>query len=395
MRALLAATPPLLLALAACNSGKETKAAAAAPAPHEEAAPAAPVSATAELVTLPADAPQLKKLTIEAAPTEEVATDEVSAPGNLEVNPNRLTHSTLPVAGRIASVSVKLGDTVREGQPLLTVESPDVDAAELAVRQAETGLAQAKATEGKAQADVERLADLVAHQAVAQKDLLAAQNALALAKSSVQAAEAAKEQTLRRLEILGLKAGTFGQKLTVRAPLTGKVLAVSVVAGEYRNDLSAPLMTIADLRTLWVASNVPESYIRHCRLGGGVKIELVAFPGEVFHGRVSHIADTVEAETRTIKVRSELDNSSGRFRPEMFGRISYGQMREKRVLVPESAILNDNGRSSVYVETKPGTFQRRWVEIEKHQDQRAVLKSGLTGGERVVTSGAIYLRGGI
>ena len=322
-------------------------------------------------------------------------TDEVTAPGNLETNPNRLAHATLPVAGRISSVSVKLGDAVTEGQPLLSVESPDVDAAELAFRQAETAVSQAKATEIKVQADLDRLADLFAHQAVAQKEVLSAQTSLTLAKTSVIAADAGLQQTMRRLQLLGLKHGSFGQKLVVPAPLSGKVLALSVVAGEYRNDLSAPLLTIADLRTLWVASNVPESYIRHCRVGGAVQIELVAFPGEIFRARVTHIADAVDAETRTVKVHAELDNSSGRFRPEMYGRIRYGQLTERLPVVPESAILEYNGKPAAYVEERPGYFVRRFVTIGKHLDQRVVVREGLRAGDRVVTSGAIYLKGGI
>ncbi len=344
---------------------------------------------------MPPNAPQMSKIRIEKVQVEDVATDEVAAPGSLETNPNRLSHATLPVAGRITSVLVKLGDSVQEGQTLLTVESPEIDASELAYRQAETTVAQAKAMENKAQTDLDRLTDLFAHQAVAQKEVLAAQNGLTLAKTSVTAADAALQGTRRRLELLGLRPGKFGQKLSVPAPLSGKVLAVSVVAGEYRNDLSAPLLTIADLRTLWVSSNVPESYIRHCRVGGAVQIELVAFPGEVFHARVTHIADTVDAETRTVKVHAELDNSTGRFRPEMYGRIKYGQLRERLPVVPESAILEYNGKPAAYVEERPGYFARRFLTTDKHMGDRVVVREGLRAGERVVTSGAIYLKGGI
>ncbi len=392
-----AAAALLLTLLVGCSGDKKvTASSSSSTTPAAATPPAEPqIVSTPETVTLPPGAPQLAKLHIEQVKVEDVETDEVTAPGNLETNPNRLAHATLPVAGRISSVSVKLGDAVNEGQPLLSVESPDVDAAELAFRQAETAVSQAKATEIKAQADLDRLADLFAHQAVAQKEVLSAQNSLTLAKTSVIAADAGVQQSVRRLQLLGLKPGNFGQKVVVTAPLSGKVLALSVVAGEYRNDLSAPLLTIADLRTLWVASNVPESYIRYCRVGGAVQIELVAFPGEIFRARVTHIADTVDAETRTVKVHAELDNSSGRFRPEMYGRIEYGQMTEKLPVVPESAILEFNGKAAAYVEEKPGYFVRRFLTIGKHRDQRVVVREGLRAGERVVTSGAIYLKGGI
>ena len=383
----------LLVVLAGCSGEKNAtanNAPAAAPPPTAEQ-----IVSTPESVILPPNAPQLAKLKIEIAVAENVETDEVSAPGNLEANPNRVAHATLPVAGKIASVAVKLGDSVREGQTLITVESQEIDASELAFRQAETTVAQSKAMEYKAQTDLERVSDLFAHQAVAQKEVLSAQNALTLAKTSVTAAEATVQQTRRRLELLGLKPGTFGQKLSIPAPLSGKILTVSVVAGEYRSDLSAPLLTIADLGTLWVSSNVPESDIRHVRVGGAVQIELVAFPGEVFRARVHHIADTVDAETRTVKVRAEIDNASGRFRPEMFGRIKYGQITEKLVVIPESGVLQYDGRPAAYVEERPGYFVRRFLTLDKHRGDRMVVREGIKAGERVVTSGAIYLKGGI
>lgn len=372
---------------------------AASPAPTAESrpkpAPASKATSVGDVITLPPDAPELSKIRVEDVKAEAVAVDEVVAPGSLETNPNRVAHAVLPVGGRITAVFVKLGDAVTEGQPLVSVESPEVDAAELAYRQAQASVAQVRAAEIKAQADLDRLNDLFEHQAVAQKEVLAAKNTLVQSKASVQQAEAALQQTVRRFEILGLKPGTFGQTVTVRAPLAGKVLAINVVAGEYRNDLTAPLMTIADLRTLWVSSNVPESYIRHCKVGGAVQIELVAFPGEVFHGRVSHIADTVDAETRTVKVRAELNNSTGRFRPEMYGRIRYGEVTQQLPIVDDNAVVQVEGRTVVFVEQKPGRFIRRNVVADKRSGERLIVQSGLSAGERVVVAGTIYLKGGM
>ena len=84
------------------------------------------------------------------------------------------------------------------------------------------------------------------------------------------------------------------------------MLDLSVVPGEFRNDTNAPLMTIADLSTVWVTSQVPESYIRFVQVGERVEVSLVAYPGEVFDGRVARVADVVDPQTRTIKVHAEL-----------------------------------------------------------------------------------------
>lgn len=396
-RFLLAASLPLLL-LSVCGCSHEKKAeppAAAATPPAAPPAESPQATSDNAIVVLEKGSPQLAKLTIEPVQTMSVAVDEVIAPGNLETNPNRVAHAVLPVPGRIVAVFAHVGDSVKEGQPLLSIESPEVDAAELAYRQAETTLAQAKAAEAKAQSDFDRLSDLFAHQAVAKKEVIAAESQLTQVKASVNQAEAGRLQTIRRFEILGLKPGSFGQKVTVRSPITGKVLTMGIAAGEFHNDLSDPLMTIADLRSLWVSSNVPESYIRHCKVGGSVQVELVAFPGEIFRGRVSHIADTVDAETRTTRVRSDLDNSSGRFRPEMFGKIKYGEVKEALPAVAETAVLQYDGKPAVYVEEQPGRFVRRFIVVDRRVDNKIIVRTGLAAGDRLVTAGSIYLKGGI
>ena len=152
---------------------------------------------------------------------------------------------------------------------------------------------QAEAALSKAQADSDRASDLFEHNAVAKKDVQTAQSALAQAKAALEQARATREQSRRRLTVLGLSPNGFDQQVVLRAPLSGKVLELSVVPGEFRNDTTAPLMTLADLSTVWVTSQVPETYIRFVQVGERVQISLVAFPGETFEGRVSRIADTV------------------------------------------------------------------------------------------------------
>ena len=150
---------------------------------------------------------------------------------------------------------------------------------------------------------------------MAKKDVLTAENALAQSKAAVEQSQALLDQSDRRLQMLGLKPGSFGQKVTVPAPISGKILDMAVAAGEYHNDTNAPVMTIADLSTVWVASDVTESDIRLIEVGERIDVSLSAYPGETFHGRVTRIADTVDPQTRTVKVRAEMDNARGRLRP--------------------------------------------------------------------------------
>jgi len=373
------------LILAGCASKEATR---------ETSAHTDPVSATSSpgLVIIPPDSPKLQQLRVEPVRTAEVPVDEVISPGKVEVNPGAVSRIALPAPGRIASVLVKLGDTVQKGQTVLTLESPDVDAVESAYLQSGAALAQANANLAKAQSDFDRARDLLDHNAVAKKEVINAENSLAQAKAAVEQAQATREQYSRRLEMLGIEAGKFGQKVEVRSPLTGKVLELNVAGGEYRNDTNAPLVTIANLNTVWVSADVPESSIRLVEVGERVDITLVAFPNEVFRGRVTRIADTVDPQTRTIKVRAELDNPRGRFRPEMFGSIRLTEAVQMRPVAPVGAVIQGDGHNVVFLEKGPGRFQQAEIVVGKRTGDVLPVVSGLKAGDRVVVDGAMLLK---
>src|SRR5215831_2171516 len=352
-----------------------------------------PPTATANSVVLPQDSPMLKQIRRERIVLKDLPTDEIVAPGKIETNPNRVSKVVLPVAGRITAVLVKTGDAVTKDQPLLTIQSPDADAAMSAYLSAKATETQSEVALTKAKADLDREKDLFDHDAVAKKDVQAAESALAQAEASLEQARAAREQSRRRLTVLGLSPKGFDQQVVVRAPLAGKVLELSVVPGEFRNDTTAPLMTLADLSTVWVTSQVPESYIRFVQVGERVQISLVAFPGETFEGRVSRIADTVDAQTRTVKVQAELDNSHGRLRPEMYGSIHHIESTRPTPVVPVGAVIQSGEHSTVFVETAAGRFERRPVTIGARAGDVVRVVNGLSPGDAVVVDGAMLLQG--
>jgi cobalt-zinc-cadmium efflux system membrane fusion protein len=372
------------LLLAGCGK-KEDGPVAAAP-------PVGEVRETDGTVVIPADSPKLKQILVDTVKAADVPFDVVTSPGRIEANPNLISRVLLAVPGRVDSVLVKIGDAVDRGQPLLTIESPDADAVQSAFLQAEAALTQAKANLNKAQADFDRATDLFEHNAVAKKDVLTAENALAQSKAALEQAHAAREQAARRLTLLGLKPGSFGQKVTVTAPISGKVLEMSVAPGEYRNDTRVPLMTIADLSTVWVSSDVPESAIRFIRAGERIAVQLSAYPGETFHARVMRIADMVDPQTRTIKVRAEMDNSKGRLRPEMFGTIRHTEETRVVPVIPTGAVMQGDGKTVVFVETGPGRFRPLEVKVGNRSGNVLPVLAGLRPGDRVVVGGAMLLR---
>ena len=371
------------LALAACGSRAATR-----------ADTGAPPTAAPNIVALPVDSPMLAQIRRDSVKLVDLPTDELVAPGKIEANPNRVSKMVLPVTGRVASVFVKVGDAVRKDQPLLTIVSSDADSAMSADLSAQAGVTQAEAAVGKSQADFDRVSDLFEHNAIANKEVLNAGSALAQAKALLEQARAAREQAIRRLAVLGLQPGQFGQQVVVPSPLAGKVLELSIVPGEYRNDTNASVMTIADLSTVWVTSQVPESYIRFVQVGEEVEIGLVAYPGEVFTGRVSRIADVVDPQTRTVKVQAQMDNAGGRFRPEMYGTIHHIESIAKTPVLPAGAIVeNTDGRRIVFVETAPGRFEPRQVSIGRRTADLVRIASGVAPGDTVVVDGAMLLKG--
>jgi len=376
----------LLLLAAGCGRKDEPPvASAASPRPGEE-------RLNDGSVVIPPDSPKLKEIHVAEVKSASVPFAEVTSPGKIETNPNLVSRVALPLAGRVSSVMVKLGDAVNRGDALLSLESPDADAGVGAYLQGQAAITQAKANLNKAQADNDRAADLFQHDAIAKKDMLTAENALAQAKAALEQAQAALEQSDRKLRLLGLKPGEFGQKITLRAPISGKVLEMSVAAGEYRNDTNTPVMTIADLSTVWVSSDVAESAIRFIQVGERIDVELTAYPGETFHGRVTRIADTVDPQTRTIKVRAEMENSKGKLRPEMYGTIRHTDSMKTLPVVPVGAVLQGDGKTTVWVETARGRFQTVDVKTGERAGDMLPITSGLKTGARVVVDGAMLLR---
>ncbi len=387
-----------LLAVAGCGrKGSEEP---------NKATPAASPQTQSGLVVIPPDSPKLVQIRVEPVKTAEVPAEEVVTPGKVVTNPNRISRVTLPVAGRVTQVLAKLGDGVRAGQAVLLIDSPDADAAAAtyrqsiaALNQANASLAQAKSAVIKTQADYDRATDLLEHNAIAEKEVLNFRSALEQAQASVDAAnagvesaKAVREQARERLRLLGLKENEAKRQVTVRAPLAGKVLDIGVVAGEYRNDTSAPVMTIADLGTVWIASDIPENSVRLIHVGEGVEITFDAYPGETFHGRVARLADTLDPKTRTLQAMIELNNSAGRFRPEMFGSVRLAQASREMPVLPVGAVIQEGGRNVVYVEQSKGRFEQREVVTGNRTGDVIAIVSGVSAGESVVVDGVMLLR---
>ncbi|MFZ1864760.1 MAG: efflux RND transporter periplasmic adaptor subunit [Polyangiales bacterium] len=360
---------------------------------QDEPSPAASQNDSARRIVLPPDSPMLAEIGVEPVTSAEVPTVEVVAPGKLRADPNRLARVELPITGRITQVLVGLGDAVVQGQPLMEVDSPEAGEFQSAYLEARASVAEATAALSKAEADRDRISDLFEHKAVARKEVLNAETELEQRREELAQARAEAEQAGARLKILELKPGKFGKRFTLKAPLAGKVIEMNVAPGQFWSDISAPLMTIADLSKIWVTSNVPEQDISKIRVGALLDVELTAYPDRSWRVAVFRIADAVDPQTHTVTVWGEIDNPDGLLRPEMFGRVRYVDSIAQLPVIPAAAVVQSESGPFVYRQVAPGTFEAVPVTLGvRHGDRVAVLK-GIEHGDQIVVQGTMLLEG--
>jgi len=337
------------------------------------------------------ESPQLSRIAVSPAEIADVPVDELLAPAKVELNPGRVSRVVPPVAGRVREVLVVLGDRVAQGQVVMTLDSRETPAIESAVRQAEADVRQNQAQLQKAEADLSRVRDLFANRAIAQKEVLAAETVLAQAKANLEQAQAGRDEAIRRMQLLGLHPGNMAQLISVRAPVSGNVVNVAVAPGEFRNDTTAAVLTIADLTSVWISADVPESAIRLIAIGAPVSITLPAFPDRTFAGRVNRIGDVVDAQTRTIKVRVEMPNTNQQLRPEMFATARFTHGLARSVVIPKSALYQQQDRTTVFSQRGPGVFEEVTVKVTWQDERRAAIAAGVAQGDHIVTDGVTLL----
>ncbi|HZR36174.1 MAG TPA: efflux RND transporter periplasmic adaptor subunit [Nevskia sp.] len=322
---------------------------------------------------------ELRKYLVVAPAQQRQIQAPLAAPAVLEADPSRVASILPPVAGRITALLVRLGDAVKAGQPLLTMDSPDLAQARADLQHAQITLAQTRKALAREQ-------DLAEHHIAAQKDLEQAEADYGNAQSEYQRAAAV-------FTVLGLSAESTGspRQLTLRSPLAGRVSALNAVPGTYANDSNAALMTVSDISTIWFTAGVQEKDLAAVTPGEEIEAEVQSFPGEVFEGRVQFVADQLDADTRTVKVRVAHDNADGRLKPGMFARLSFRAAPRPAIVVPTTALIQQESRTLVYIETAPWTFQAREVATGVSVGDQTEVVKGLAVGERIVARQGVLL----
>jgi membrane fusion protein, heavy metal efflux system len=322
-------------------------------------------------VTVPAKSPLASRLEAEPARMTTIRR-QVTAPASVEADPARYARILPPLNGRVLQLFVHPGDSVTKGQELLAIDAPDFVAAQ-------TDYAKARSVLAQAERAVARQEDLAAHGIIGQRDV-------DQARTDRDSALSDFNRTKDRLRLLGMdpEKTQLGSPLIVRSPVSGKVLDVLTATGEFRNDPTAPLMTVADLSDIWVTANVQEKDIHYVHRGDPAVATFAAYPTEPFQGKVLFVADVLDPDTRTAKVRIAYPNKDGRLRPAMFANVILRTWDTQELTVPTTALVMSGDRTTVFVQVAPNTYEQRPVVTGEQQGDRTIIKSGVQTGEKVL-----------
>lgn len=369
---------------------------------------------------------------IRTAPVaQEALVKKVILPGQITLTEGGRADITAPLSGTVVRLLAKVGDYVVKNQPvallnniygqtsLQIVQKLEQDKA--ALSQAEDNAKQAAAELDTASLDLARKKDLFNAGVISRSDLTDAQTrytkASAVSRDMSTVLEIARTALNRDEAILnrarlggagvpnGQSAGSRNSKyfneeaaknfvsFYVRSPIAGTVTSVNVTPGFSVNPGSL-MVSVVNTDKVYADANAYESDLPWIHPGDSITVLANSFPEQIFSGKISYVGKILDPATRTALVRSLLQNPTGVLRGGMFISVTVSPSHTKPVVViPENAVLTENGAQYVFVETSPGHYEKRTVHVGLISDHKAEILSGLRVGEKIVIEGALLLEG--
>lgn len=326
-------------------------------------------------------------LSEEVVSTQAIA-NQLRTTGTVQPNAYRETRVVPLVGGRVTSVKAELGDYVKKGQPLAIVFSADLAEAQMEYR--------------KVMADFDVFT--VQHERAIKLAQIGA-----MSKQELEQAEAhyrqhhaeheAAEQKLRllgltenQIQALNREDVPIRSEIAVVAPASGIITARNVNVGQVISN-SETLFSVTDLSNVWVIANVYEKDFALLREGTSVTITAVAYPGKVFHGKVSYIDPRVDPQSRTAQARIEVTNPGQMLKLGMFVDVALSTSgTSSAIAIPRSALQTVGDHTVAFVSLGNGAFQMRRVEVGQDTGEFVQIINGISTGEKVVTTGSFFLR---
>lgn len=354
--------------LAACNQEKAAPAAAAPVDPY---------------VVQPAESlvAQLKVAPVATAPIAET----LRVAGRVDFDEQRLARIGATVTGRVTEIHAMVGQEVKKGEGLAQINSSELSAAQLSYlksrAQMELNRRNAERARALFQADVIGAAEMQRRES--EYDIASAETRAARDQLRVLGVSAGA------IERLG-KTGAIDSVTPVVSSLSGVVVERKVAHGQVVQPTDA-LFSVADLSRVWAVAQVPEQQVSQVKVGQSVTIEVPALDNEKLLGKLISVGQTVNPETRTVLVRTELDNADGRLKPAMLASMLIEAKPVERLVVPAAAVVRENDEDHVFVAVGDGSFRLTKVTLAPETGGRRPVISGLKPGDKVVIDGAFHL----
>lgn len=315
---------------------------------------------------------------------------DLTLSGKVAYGEDRYSRISSPLQGRVLEVRAHLGERVQAGSVLLVLDSQEIAQAYSEYVKEDSELQYATRARDLA-------TDLYENKALPLKDLKQAENELTKARAEFRRA---KERLLSlRVPAQELDKPLDRQKITSRfdmkSPLTGIVVERNVTPGQsIGGDSGQVVFTVADLDMLQVVADVYERDLALVREGQFAMVSVEAYPDVSFPATVATIGDVVDTTSRTIKLRAWVNNKDHRLKPEMFARLRI-QVGEATplLMIPREAVLEVDGKQFVYIVEGTDHYVKREVKVSTISPDHVRVLEGLTSGQRIVTKGAVLIKG--
>jgi cobalt-zinc-cadmium efflux system membrane fusion protein len=311
--------------------------------------------------------------------------EAVNVPGRIEVQQNRLAKIGSPVTGRVSDIQVSLGQIVKSGQILAKVNSVELTQTQLIFIKAkqQIGLKTKAVVRAKLLFEADVISKAEMQRIEAELDSVTAEF----------------DATEDQLEILGMTKAAI-QKLSnsstvnsysdVTSRIAGIVISKHVNIGQVVQPADE-LFSVADLNHLWAVAEVPEQQAAFIQKDQEVTIDIPALDDKRVKGKIIYVGDIVNPETRTVLIRTEIDNSNQMLKPDMLITVTVQSKKVSKLAVSLAAVVRENDRSYVFAQTGPNKFRLREIEVGSRDGNMVSILSGITIGETIVVDGAFHL----
>jgi len=305
--------------------------------------------------------------------------------GRIEADARRVARIGAAVSGRVTEIPAEVGDTVRRGQPLAEIASPELTTAQLNYLRAYSASTQAERA-------VDRARQLLQADVIGSAELQRRESELTIARAELRAAG-------DQLSLIGMSedqlsalrtSGTLNARLQVSSSLAGVIIERKLSKGQVAQPGDS-LFTVADLSSVWVVGSLPEQVARQVKPGQTVEMEVAALRGRKLTGQVIHVGDLVSAETRTIEFRTEVVNPKRELKPLMMVSMRVLGEPQRQLAIPVEAVVRENDRDYVFTRLGPDRFRLTPVELGPAVGALRPVRRGLQEGAEIAVSGAFHL----